>query len=260
MKMKLTFIGVGGAFTRKYYQSNMVLEVDDKRMLIDAGSDARHALHALGLWYQDLHAVYISHLHADHAGGMEWLSLATYFDPTFVDATGAKRKLDLFLRSSLRDDLWGMLKGGCGIQNIKTSLRTFFNLHSLAPNRPFKFNGVSFRTVQTVHFVDDTEIVPSFGLFWTAANGKKVFLTTDTQFSPSSIQTFYNAADIIFHDCETSPFRTGVHAHYEDMKKLPANLKARMWLYHYFDTPLPDAKADGFAGFVQQGQTFDLGE
>jgi ribonuclease BN (tRNA processing enzyme) len=258
MKMKLTFIGVGGAFTRKYFQSNMVLEVDGRRMLIDAGSDARHALNALGMWYQDLHAVYISHLHADHAGGMEWLSLATYFDPGFVGVDGKKRKLDLFMRTSLQRDLWDMLKSGCGIPNIKTSLKTFFNLQTCPKNRPFKFAGVPFRTVQTVHFVDDTEIVPSFGLFWTAPNGKKIFLTTDTQFSPSSIQTFYNAADIIFHDCETAPFRTGVHAHYNDMKTLPPELKAKMWLYHYFDTPLPDAKADGFGGFVQQGETFDL--
>jgi hypothetical protein len=31
-----------------------------------------------------------------------------------------------------------------------------------------------------------------------------------------------------------------------------------MWLYHYQDGPLPDAKADGFAGFVNQGQTFEF--
>ncbi len=259
MKMKLTFIGVGGAFTTKYYNSNMVLQVGDKRMLIDCGSDARHAMNDLGWTHKDLDAVYISHLHADHAGGMEWLCLKTYFDPTFTDASGAKRKLDLFMRSSLQTGLWDMLKAGCCLTNIKAGLRSFFNLKSCPKNKPFEFNGVSFKTVQTVHYVDDAEIVPSFGLFWTAPNGKKIFLTTDTQFSPSSIQTFYNAADIIFHDCETTPgFKTGVHAHYEDMKTLPPNLKSRMWLYHYYDTPLPDAKADGFAGFVQQGQEFDF--
>lgn len=256
--MKLTFVGVGGAFTERYFQSNMVLEIGGERMLIDAGSDARHSLRAAGISYRDLQAVYISHLHADHAGGMEWLCLKTMFDPGFVDAAGAHRKLRLYMRSSMAPGLWEMLRSGCALPNVKTSLKTFFDTRLCAKNKPFEFGGVKFRTVQTVHYTNDTEIVPSFGLFWTTPSGKKVFLTTDTQFVMQPILSFCKAADIIFHDCETSPFRTGVHAHYEDLKTLPADLKRRMWLYHYSDGDLPDAVADGFAGFIKQGQTFDL--
>ncbi len=257
--MKLKFIGVGGAFTEKYFQSNMVLEIGGERMLIDCGSDCRHAMREAGLRLRDLQAVYISHLHADHAGGMEWTSLATYFDPVFAEAAGGRRKLALYLRSSLRAELWRMLASGCCIPDVKAKLTTFYDVRSCQKNKPFDFAGVSFRTVQTVHYVNDTEIVPSYGLFWTTASGTKVFLTTDTQFAPHSIRAFYKSADIIFHDCETSPFTTGVHARYEDLKTLPAEWRSRMWLYHYWDGPLPDAQADGFAGFVKQGQEFDLG-
>ncbi|MBX9695622.1 MAG: MBL fold metallo-hydrolase [Cyanobacteria bacterium] len=256
--MKLKFIGVGGAFTDKYYQSNMVLDIGGQRMLIDCGSDARHAMRAAGLKLRDLEAIYISHLHADHAGGMEWASLFTYFDPGFVDAQGAHRKMKLYLRSSLKAELWRMLASGCCIPDVKSNLNTFFDVRSCPKNKPFEFAGVSFRTVQTVHYVNDTEIVPSYGLFWTTPSGKKVFLTTDTQFAPWSIRAFYKA-DIIFHDCETSPFTTGVHARYDDLKTLAPELRARMWLYHYWDGDLPDAQKDGFAGFVKQGQEFDLG-
>jgi hypothetical protein len=43
-------------------------------------------------------------------------------------------------------------------------------------------------------------------------------------------------------------------------------MKARTWLYHYTDLDdydgkygdMPDAVADGFAGFVKEGQTFEL--
>lgn len=256
--MHLQFIGVGGAFTDRYFQSNMVLTVDGKRMLIDCGSDARHAMRAQSLSYRDLAAVYISHLHADHAGGMEWLALKTKFDPGFVDEGGQKRKLTLYLRNTLAPQLWDMIRGGCGIANVKARLGTFFDVKSVAANRAFKFNGATLRTVQTVHYTNYTEIVPSYGLHWKTASGKRVFLTTDTQFAPSSIQVFYDDSDIIFHDCETSPFRTGVHAHYDELKTLDPRLKRRMWLYHYQDFDLPDAQADGFAGFVKQGQIFDL--
>ena len=42
-------------------------------------------------------------------------------------------------------------------------------------------------------------------------------------------------ADIIFHDCETLPFKSGVHAHYEDLKTLDDKTRKKMWLYHYQD-------------------------
>lgn len=256
--MKLQFVGVGGAFTDEYFQSNMVLQVGDERMLIDCGSDARRSLRAAGIGYRDLQAVYISHLHADHAGGMEWLALKTRFDPGFVDADGKPRKLRLYMRSSLQSALWEQLRTGCGLPNERTSLKSFFDTRFCGRNKSFEFAGVSFKTVQTVHYSNDAEIVPSFGLFWTAPNGQKIFLSTDTQFIMQPIMSFCKAADVIFHDCETSAFRTGVHAHYDDLKTLDPALKRRMWLYHYQDGALPDAKADGFAGFVHQGQVFDF--
>jgi ribonuclease BN (tRNA processing enzyme) len=48
--MKLTFIGVSSAFAvgKNIFQSNMLLEsTDGRRLLIDCGSDARHALHPI---------------------------------------------------------------------------------------------------------------------------------------------------------------------------------------------------------------------
>jgi hypothetical protein len=64
-------------------------------------------------------------------------------------------------------------------------------------------------------------------------------------------------ADIIFQDCETAPFESGVHSHYGKLKTLPDKMKQKMWLYHYQDGDLPDARGDGFRGFVVKGQRFD---
>lgn len=258
--MKLTFIGVGSAFAFENFQSNMLLEADGQRLLIDAGGDSRHALKALGITYHDLHAVYVSHLHGDHTHGLEWLALTTKFDRSFVDAAGAKRKLTMFIKSSLADDLWDhCMKGGCAtLQGERNTLATYFDVSRCGKNGKFKFGGSLFKLVQTIHYVDDCEVVPSYGLFWAARDGRNVFLTTDTQFAPHSIRTFYNKADIIFHDCETAQYPSGIHAHYDDLKGLPAETKAKMWLYHYQDGPKPDCTKDGFAGWVKQGQVFDF--
>lgn len=259
--MKLTFIGVGSAFAHENYQSNMILEINGKRLLIDAGGTAHRALKALGLTHRDLDAVYISHLHADHCGSMEWLAFSTKFDSGFVDAKGGKKKLRLFIRSTLAQKLWNeVMRGGCAsLEGEPNTLATYFDLTRCGYNGKFQFEGTAFELVQTIHYVNEREIVPSYGLFWLGANGKKIFLTTDTQFAPHSIFTFYKQADVILHDCETTVgFKTGIHAHYTDLKTLPADIRAKMYLYHYQDGAKPDAVADGFGGWITQGQSFDF--
>jgi hypothetical protein len=42
------------------------------------------------------------------------------------------------------------------------------------------------------------------------------------------------------------------------LSALSAEIKRKMWLYHYQPGPLPDAEKDGFRGFVKRGQTFDF--
>lgn len=69
--MKLIFLGTGSAFTigASNFHSNMILEDDHKnQLLIDCGSDARFSLHEQGFSHRHITDVYISHLHADHAG------------------------------------------------------------------------------------------------------------------------------------------------------------------------------------------------
>ena len=256
--MKITFAGAGSAFTTpEYYQSNIVVEsgLTQKRFLVDCGSDARFALAEMGLKATDVDGVYISHLHADHIGGLEWLAFVTHFAP------GAP-KPKLYVVRNLADALWRSLEGGLhSIEGDVMGLGDYFDMHLVPINQRFYWGELAFSPVQTVHIMNGYEIVPSYGplIQPNIKNpGHKVFITTDTQYAPHQIERFYREAEIIFQDCETTPAKSGVHAHYDDLKGLPAGTRAKMWLYHYQPDPPYDAVADGFRGFVRKGQEFCL--
>lgn len=253
MTLKITFLGTGSAFTvgAANYQSNLLLQIGKETLLIDAGSDIRHSLYEQGLTYLDIKNVYITHVHGDHCGGLEWLALTTYFDPSY------KGKPGLFGSDRVLIDLWNKtLSGGLStLASERSTLDTFFDVTAVKQYEGFTWHSIEFKLVQMVHFYSEFELMPSYGLMFTY-NKTRIFFTSDTQNSPEQLKQFYEAADIIFHDCETLTFRSGVHANYADLVLLPDHIKKKMWLYHYNPGPLPEAKKDGFLGFIVKGQSF----
>lgn len=67
----------------------------------------------------------------------------------------------------------------------------------------------------------------------------------------------YESADLILHDCETTPMsqRSGVHAHFTQLCALPLAYKQKMILYHYTPNYINySAKEQGFIGYAKKGQ------
>jgi len=232
--MKIIPIGCGNAFTMKDYQTNLLIEHNGKRLLIDNGTDARFALRDLGLTYSDIDAVYVSHLHADHIGGTEWLGFCSYFDPN-------KDKITLYGHQKVIEDAWSHAwKAGMqSIQGKVIDVYDFFRVEAIADNGFFQWEGIIFNLVQSVHIMNGYTIVPSYGLMINLPQStKKIYFTSDTQFNPNQIQDFYNQADTIIQDCETSPYSSGVHAHQTELITLPPKTKKKMMLVHRQDNML----------------------
>lgn len=254
--MKITFLGSGGAFTTTNYHSNILIEENGHKMLFDCGSDIKFSLLEQKISPLDIEAIYISHLHGDHIGGLEYFGFLNYFMKV---KKGGERPV-LFGDEYIIHDLWEhSLKGGMrSLQTIDANLNTYFNVYKIGSNdRSFYFDELKCKLVQTIHIVADTTFVKSFGLMITTPMQNKVFITSDTQFAPVQICDFISMSDIVFHDCEISEYMSGVHAHYNHLKTLPPEIKKKMWLYHN-DGKRPDAKVDGFLGFIDKGQTFEL--
>lgn len=253
--MKLIFLGSSSAFCigNNNYQSNMLLTNErGNNLLIDCGTDIRHSLHEQGYSYKDISDVYISHMHADHMGGLEWLGFTSKFDPQ-------KDKPTLHISDKIIEPLWNNSLSGTmhSIEGEVSNLDTFFKLDPIERNGFFIWEKIKFQLIQTVHVMSGFSLTGCHGLFF-EINGTKIYITADTQFSPHLLATFYESADVIFHDCETTPFSSGVHPQYEELKTLDKHIKEKIWLYHYNPGPLPNAKKDGFKGFVEKGQCFEF--
>jgi ribonuclease BN (tRNA processing enzyme) len=227
-------------------------------MLIDCGSDIRFSLQEadipLGNIASEIDAVYISHLHSDHIGGVETIALSAYFSP-------GHRKPKLFAEEKLIRRLWlHSLKGGLQcIQGRCMELEDYFECRPVSDSGSFIWEGIKFRLMKMPHIQSGQKDHDSYGLIMEEhSEGANVFFTADTRFRPELIKETAKRVDIIFHDCETSPFKTGVHAHYDELCTLPEDVKRKIWLYHYQPDPVYNPEADGFRGFVIKGQEFEI--
>ena len=266
--MEVIAVGTGSAFTMKNWQSNFLIRQNTKCLLIDCGGDIRQALVEIGISINEIDGVYISHAHADHIGGLEWLGFCTLFNPTL-------KKPKIYGEANLLKELWSKsLVGGMeGLEGHKYTevgcdgvlLSTYFEVNPVLTNSYFIWEDIRFDIIQSVHITAKYALCNSFGLMWTDPDtNERVYLTTDCQYSPeASMRAFYQEADHIFQDCETTPFKSGVHANYSDLRTLPPEMKKKMWLYHYQDNVIDEwdtwnekAIADGFRGFVKTGAVF----
>jgi ribonuclease BN (tRNA processing enzyme) len=248
--MKLKFLGCGSAFTTKdYYQSMLLLTKNEKNCLFDCGGDVRFAFQEQGLSAGDVDSFCITHAHTDHCGGLEWLGFNTYFNPSLPRPKWLSTNKQV-------ENMWeSTLKGGFGLS--KTS-EEFFNITSLKHGHLWE--RVAITLIPSKHCMDGSEWMESYSIFFQDLDtyAQPVMFTGDMIFDKEYIEDISVGLSLIIHDCETAPYKSGVHAHYDDLKTLPPEIKSKMLLYHYQPNPIQNPVEDGFIGFAHKGLEINL--
>lgn len=264
--MKITFLGAHSALSssweNKTFHSNILLEENGKRLLVDCGTDIPYSLENLGYSYKDIDAVYISHIHADHAGGLEWLGFKTYFDPSC-------KRPKLFAHPFVIDKINNILKYSLKISSGNNLfLSELFSVGEVQGNPTWNENNISgqfnwennkFYLIKNVHANNLIETSYSYGLLVNNTTNK-LYISTDSIDASNIFNIYFDKDALIFQDCETintSP----LHAHYDDLNEEEfGDLKNKIWLYHTQPNIISDEQAvkDGFAGIVDTGQLFEI--
>lgn len=226
--MRVLVLGVGDAFSALHYSSCLAVEADGRWLLIDCPHPIRKILRESGgaagvtLDVGDLEGVALTHLHADHASGLEGLGYFSFFV--------SKRKARLLVHPAVAARLWeGHL--AAGMEQLLPAVdaapkpygfRDYFEPIDLDLDRPVELGPFSIECRRTIHHIPTTA-------FRIRAGGRCLGYSADTAFDPSLL-AWLHAADLVIHETNY-----GVHTPYARLAELPAAQRARMRLIHYPD-------------------------
>ena len=272
--LRVVFIGVGSAFSKRHRQSNILLIQGEHHVLIDCGTQGPLALNDLGLSVLKVRCYLPTHSHADHVGGLEEVALMNRYTPNMS-------KPKMIVLRDYQDLLWSKsLSGGAEYceanQGRSLQLTDFFDI--LRPKiievegRKFwmyQHGPIEVMIMRTRHFPDSAISVDESqwccGLFL----NRRVWISGDTMFDREYPMRFYKEAELMFHDCQL--FYGGVHASYQELMTLPGEVRSKILLYHFgdnwnqcetwvkkTDAFSGDPVKDGFRGWAQQHVAYDF--
>ncbi len=263
--LEFFFLGTGSAFSKKYSQTNLLIIKGDDHLLIDCGTLCPLAFSNYNTKLAAVDNLLVTHSHADHIGGIEEIALiAKYF---------TSKKVNVIITDAYKKILWNdSLRGGMSYGEFadghSLDFDSYFN--QIKPEKISNASRPMYHT--TVGSIDikmfRTKHIPNSNGDWKNSFfscgvlvDEKVMFSGDTRFDRDLIDSMldkYPTIETIFHDCQL--FAGGVHAYYGDLKKLPSDIKQKMYLCHYGDAAEKyNPIKDGFAGFTEAGQYYNFG-
>lgn len=222
--MRILPLGVGDAFSARYYSSCLIVEHEGARLLLDCPHPIRKMMKEADpeLDVGSLLGCVITHLHADHASGLEGLGYFSFFVQ--------RSKMKLLIHPDVAHRLWeGHL--AAGMEHLmrasdyhvdEKQLTDYFEPIDLDTTRAVEIGPFRVECRKTIHHIPTTALRISAG--------DRVFgYSADTAFDESLI-AWLDAAHLIAHETNL-----GVHTPYEKLAALPEALRGKMRLIHYTD-------------------------
>lgn len=261
--LEMFFIGVGSAFSKNNYQTNLLLIKGDAHLLVDCGTLFSYAMEkTYNTDICKINNILLTHAHADHVGCLEELALLGRYLK--------KQKLNCYITNEFRDKLWNQtLRGGLELNEGGVNyFDDYFNQiePALLRKKPFlmyatNIGGINLKLFRTKHIITSGRFFQKSLYSIGMIIDDKILFTADTQLNKSQLDWILQNYNIeyIFHDCDVTGSAETVHASYAQLKTLPAEVKEKMYLCHYNSAAdKVDAIKDGFAGFAKAGVYYEF--
>ena len=251
----LKFLGSSGALSLGF-NSNMLISYNDKNLLFDCGEDIKHSLAYHGEKVENIDAIYISHPHMDHCGGIAYLGFYSYFV--------LRKKMPLYIHEYIKPDIISICRTSMGaIGGKDMELYDYFDLRIVTEG--FNFNGLNCHLQRNTHIIGGIRGVNSFGLLFRKDESQDYF---DVYISGDSAKYACSGINIrhIFHDCDINQIETQtglkpgvdyVHIPYSELCKSQIFDKCSLYLYHC-DKMDKIYSEDILSKIVEPGSVFEI--
>jgi len=246
-KTMIEWVGTGSGLNPVLGNTSFLVKGLDRILLVDCGFTVPSELIKQAK-LKEVTDILITHIHADHIGGLESFGFMNYFAFKKRD----EERPNLYLATdSIAQALWEhSLRGGMEHAQtdenllLNANLDTYFNVHVGNQIKIPGLPNLDFFPTLHVHKMEN------YGI----KIGEQAWYSGDTVELPNT------TARLIFQDCQFYETKSDVHVSYDKLKReLPAEVRSRTHLVHLgggWDKK--DATADGFAGFVRPGDKFEL--
>lgn len=227
--MKIYPLGVGGAFTKSNYHNNYIIHLDEKCMLIDAGTTLRYSLPEAGFNYRDIHFIFISHLHFDHVGGLEEMVLQRYWH--FEEGTHSPKKTTIIIHEKLLSSLKALLRNG--LENQGRTVDDFCDFICLKDDGNYNIGDYRFSIFDTTNAHAEGMLSFGFKLTWNDAN---IVFSADVKrlADANLLKQIDDHTAAIFQDVSFTV--NGAHATLQEvLDYYPENLHEKIYAMHYND-------------------------
>ncbi|MDG2424213.1 MAG: MBL fold metallo-hydrolase [Phycisphaerales bacterium] len=225
--MKVIVTGTGDAFSNRRFGSSALIQTSEGFVAIDCPPAClamyRQASETSGIQINpgSIHDLLITHLHVDHAGGLETLGFYRRYKAPGNGLAG------LWAAPAVMDRMWERLApsmdGRMFSDKPKTSLEDFFKPGLLDLECRTKVANLEVRVRWTAHAVPTVGMLISDGTATLGWSGDTEFLEEHAQ--------WLSEADLIVHECGES----AKHATWAELSTLPLELQNRMHLLHVPD-------------------------
>jgi len=244
-KNYIEWIGTGSGLNPSLGNTSFLVRGVDRTLLVDCGFTVPPELIKLKR-LNEITDIVLTHIHADHIGGLESLGFMNYF--VFKNRGDARPNLyvgtDDFAQLLWENSLSGGMKNIQSDKNEpqKATLETYFKVWI---GTKVRVPGLPVATLFPTLHVQGLE---NYG----------VSFDNGIWYSGDTVELPQKDPRLIFQDCQFYETGSDVHISYEKLKIYLSNdVRAKMHLVHLGEGwDKKNVRADSFAGFVMPGDKF----
>lgn len=244
--MKLHVLGCGDAFgSGGRLQSGYLVETADRLFLLDCGPTSLLAMKGAGFDPCRLDAIFLSHLHGDHFGGVpfffiEYLYLKPRAAPLIIAGPpGTEDRVR---------GLFGMMYGG-GSKAKEIPPTNFVVLH---PGEPVRIKEIDVLPFQVPHQTNDI----SLGLKIAYA-GKQILFSGDSLWTELFIE-HARGADLFLCECSFYSEQPGMHVNYRALEANLSRLKCRRLLLTHLGEEMLRRRGELAVDVAEDGMVIEI--